>query len=197
MNSIVAVRWFATMLPGPLAMGAILTPIQGYTLQEYVAVALFFAIFLGGLLLRSDSLHITSFAGLAALLVLGISQAGYLYAFAAVVALLVALDFVGLGHSLFGLTRWKADLSADGASSKYLDIVTEHAFRSSMVGISTFLVSAATMSVPLPQLEFGNPVSSTGILALVVLLLILLALSSSAQIRRWFRGRQGNSTLER
>jgi len=192
MNQLQAMRWLAALSPGVLALGVVLEPIRGYELQESLLVVLSLALFLCALLARSDGLHITSLASLAFLLLLGVSQESYVYSFATVVLLLVGLDFVGLVHSMFGLTQRREDLLVSGAASKYLEIMTEHLVRSLTVGVSALLLSLAMVSVPIPQLVFGNPVSGTGILALATLLLILLAFTSFDQVKGWFWGRRTN-----
>jgi len=189
-NPVFAVRWAGTLLPALLVLFVILTPVAGYELQEILVVALLFSLYMGALLLRSEGLHFFAFVGLATLIVVGMSQGSYLYSLTAVVGLLIALDFVGLVHSLFGLTLWRGSPSTWRASSKYLGIVADHLVRSAVVGACTLLLSLAILSVPLPQLAFGNPVSGTGILALASLFLILLAFSKPGQVRKWFQGRR-------
>jgi len=194
-NAISGVRWVATLSPIMLLAGTFLTPVAGYEVPEFALAAVLIFLYLAAQLLRSDGLYLLSFSGLGVLLILEISPDGYFYSFAVTVAILVALDFVGIVQSLFGLTTWRGSPSARGESTPYLRIVADHLVRSLSVGACTLLLALVILSAPLPQFSFGNPVSSTGILALASLLLVLLAFSSSGQVRKWFRGRKAGPSI--
>jgi hypothetical protein len=196
LNSAEALRRAVSLLPGPLALAVTLAPAPGYELQKYVVVAVSLAIFVTSFLLRSDGLFIVSLSCLAVLLGLVVSPAGFLYSFAVIVALLVMIDLVGLVGSLLGLTRRRTDSRSDSASSRYLGMVGKQAVRSSMVGITTFLLSVAIVSTPVPLVTFGNPVSGSGILALATILFILLASSKVTQLGRVFRKSKVASAVE-
>jgi hypothetical protein len=196
MNPAEILRRGVSLLPAGQGLAVVLSPAPGYEPQEYLAATVCLTIFVASLLMGSDGLHIISFSGLAILLVLAVSQIGILYALAVVVVLLVALDLVGLVESLLGLTWRRMDQQDKVTSSRYLDIIKKQAARSSMVGFTTFLLSVAIVTTPIPLISFGNPVTGSGILALAVLLLILLASSRPGKPRRIFRRSEARPSTE-
>jgi hypothetical protein len=186
MNPAEVLRRGVSLLPAGLGLAVVLSPAPGYEPQEYLAATVCLTIFVASLLMGSDGLHIISLSGLAILLGLVVSQIGILYALAVVVVLLVTLDLAGLVGSLFGLTWRRMDPKDKVTSSRYLDIIKKQAVRSSMAGFTAFLLSVVIVTTPIPVITFGNPVTGSGILALAVLLLILLASSRPGKPRRIF-----------
>lgn len=193
MNSAKLVQNAALLTPLPMTVAVILYPATQLAPPKDLAAAVFFAMFGASVLMRSDGLHAAAFAGLAVLSGAVAVQAGLFISFAVVVLLLVVFDMVGLVKSLFGITRPKVDFGNHNVVSLYLGIVRKQAVRSLGVGFAAFLVSAAMLFSPIPELAFANPVAGSGILALASLLLILIAAGGPRVSARLFGRSQSAS----
>lgn len=179
-----------SIIPGVLALAAAMAPIPGYGLGTYLASVACILVLITSYLMRSDGLYLVALSLGASVLGLTAASDGLELSFAVVIALLVLFDVVRLAKSLFGILRPMVDPTDSVTIGRYLAMVRGQVARSSGVGLASYIIAMSAVSTPLPLVSFTNPVSGSGILALVALLLVVLATFDSPE------GKSGRANSE-
>jgi hypothetical protein len=172
---VIALRWGMRASPLFLSAASLAAAPAPYEPDALVAAGICIAALAISFILRSDAVHLASLGTGASLLALVSASKGPLLAAVVVVILMVLCDLVWLGRSLFGIVEWNFDPEDRITISRHQRLMKFQAWRSLVVGLLAFAVTVVALTTALPVVAFANPVSGTGLLALGLLLLALLA----------------------
>lgn len=184
MNPALAFQRQARAVPLALALASAALAPAAYAPGVYVAAGVGTALLAISLLVQSDRFYLSSYSAGASLLSVTLATGSTLAATAAVVILLVLFDLIWLGRSLFGIAETRYDPDDRATVSRHFQLMLTQAWRSGVVGLLAFTVTVVALTTPLPVVAFADPVSGSGLLALLALLLALLAGSEKRSVTK-------------